>query len=163
MAAFVRGETDILVATTVIEVGVDVPNATLMVIEDADRFGLSQLHQLRGRVGRGKDKAWCVLLSGSRNEETRQRLKALCATNDGFRIAEKDLELRGPGDFFGQRQHGLPQLRVADLAGDTRVLYEAKEAAEQLLAEDPELRRPEHRPVLDRVHRLFAENPDIFN
>ena len=163
MAAFVRGETDILVATTVIEVGVDVPNATLMVIEDADRFGLSQLHQLRGRVGRGSDKAWCVLISGNRNPETRQRLKALCATNDGFRLAEKDLELRGPGDFFGQRQHGLPQLRVADLAGDTRVLYEAREAAEQLLGEDPELERPEHRPVLERVRRLFAENPDIFN
>ena len=163
MEAFVRGETDILVATTVIEVGVDVPNATLMVIEDADRFGLSQLHQLRGRVGRGKDKAWCVLLSGTRNPETRQRLKALCATNDGFQIAEKDLELRGSGDFFGRRQHGLPQLRVADLAGDTRVLYEAKEAAEQLLKEDPELRWPEHRPVLDRVRRLFEENPDIFN
>ena len=100
MAAFVRGETDILVATTVIEVGVDVPNATLMVIEDADRFGLSQLHQLRGRVGRGREKAWCILLSSNRNQETRQRLKALCATNDGFQIAEKDLELRGPGDFF---------------------------------------------------------------
>ena len=163
MSAFVRGETDILVATTVIEVGVDVPNATLMVIEDADRFGLSQLHQLRGRVGRGRDKAWCVLLSGTRNPETRQRLKALCATNDGFRIAEKDLELRGPGDFFGHRQHGLPQLRVADLAGDTRVLYEAREAAEQLLQKDPELEAPEHRLVLERVRRLFAENPDIFN
>ena len=163
MSAFVRGETDILVATTVIEVGVDVPNTTLMVIEDADRFGLSQLHQLRGRVGRGKDKAWCVLLSANRNPETWQRLKALCATNDGFQIAEKDLELRGPGDFFGHRQHGLPQLRVADLAGDTRVLYEAKEAAEELLRGDPGLEKPEHRPVLERVRRLFAENPDIFN
>ena len=163
MAAFLRRETDILVSTTVIEVGVDAPNATLMVIEDADRFGLSQLHQLRGRVGRGSAKAYCVLLSSNRNEETRQRLKALCATNDGFRIAEKDLELRGPGDFFGQRQHGLPQLQVADLAGDTRVLYEAREAAEQMLAEDPALERPEHRPVLARVRRLFDENPDIFN
>ena len=163
MAAFVRGETDILVATTVIEVGVDVPNATLMVIEDADRFGLSQLHQLRGRVGRGREKAWCILLSSNRNQETRQRLKALCATNDGFQIAEKDLELRGPGDFFGRRQHGLPQLRVADLAGDTRVLYEAREAARALLEEDPALERPEHAPVRARVRRLFEENPDIFN
>ena len=163
MAAFVRGETDILVSTTVIEVGVDVPNATLMVIEDADRFGLSQLHQLRGRVGRGGEKSWCVLLSHTRNQETRQRLRALCATNDGFQIAEKDLELRGPGDFFGRRQHGLPQLRVADLAGDTRVLYEAKEAAEELLRDDPGLEQPEHRPVLERVRRLFAENPDSFN
>lgn len=163
MAAFVRGETDILVSTTVVEVGVDVPNATLMVVEDADRFGLSQLHQLRGRVGRGGAKAYCVLRSDTRNEETRRRLKALCATNDGFEIAEKDLELRGPGDFFGARQHGLPQLKVADLAGDTRVLYEAKEAAQRLLRGDPELRRPEHRPVLERVRRLFEEKPDIFN
>ena len=163
MAAFVRGETDILVSTTVIEVGVDVPNATLMVIEDADRFGLSQLHQLRGRVGRGREKSWCILLSSSRSEETRQRLKALCATGDGFQIAEKDLELRGPGDFFGRRQHGLPHLRVADLAGDTRVLYEAREAARQLLEEDPALERDEHAPVRERVRRLFEENPDIFN
>ena len=163
MAAFLSGETDVLVSTTVIEVGVDVPNATLMVIEDADRFGLSQLHQLRGRVGRGSAKAYCVLLSATKNEDTRQRLKALCATNDGFKIAEKDLELRGPGDFFGSRQHGLPQLQVADLAGDTRVLYEAKEAAEALLSGDPELERPEHWPIRERVRRLFEENPDIFN
>ena len=163
MAAFSAGETDILVATTVIEVGVDVPNATLMVIENADRFGLSQLHQLRGRVGRGKAKSYCVLLSANRSSETRQRLKALCATNDGFKIAEKDLELRGPGDFFGSRQHGLPQLQVADLAGDTRVLAEAKEAAEALLADDPELEKPENQPVLKHIRTLFEENPDIFN
>ena len=163
MAAFSAGETDILVATTVIEVGVDVPNATLMVIENADRFGLSQLHQLRGRVGRGKAKSYCVLLSANRSSETRQRLKALCATNDGFKIAEKDLELRGPGDFFGSRQHGLPQLQVADLAGDTRVLAEAKEAAEALLADDPELEKPENQPVLNHIRTLFEENPDIFN
>ena len=163
MTAFSAGETDILVATTVIEVGVDVPNATLMVIENADRFGLSQLHQLRGRVGRGKAKSYCVLLSANRSSETRQRLKALCATNDGFKIAEKDLELRGPGDFFGSRQHGLPQLQVADLAGDTRVLAEAKEAAEALLADDPELEKPENQPVLKHIRTLFEENPDIFN
>ena len=163
MAAFSAGEADILVATTVIEVGVDVPNATLMVIENADRFGLSQLHQLRGRVGRGKAKSYCVLLSANRSSETRQRLKALCATNDGFKIAEKDLELRGPGDFFGSRQHGLPQLQVADLAGDTRVLAEAKEAAEALLADDPELKKSENQPVLNHIRTLFEENPDIFN
>ena len=163
MAAFAGGEADILVSTTVIEVGVDVPNATLMVIENADRFGLSQLHQLRGRVGRGKAKSYCVLLSANRSSETRQRLKALCATNDGFKIAEKDLELRGPGDFFGSRQHGLPQLQVADLAGDTRVLAEAKEAAEALLADDPELEKPENQPVLNHIRTLFEENPDIFN
>ena len=163
MGRFLAGEVDVLVSTTVIEVGVDAPNATLMVIEDADRFGLSQLHQLRGRVGRGSAKAYCVLMSSSRNEETRRRLKALCATNDGFQIAEQDLELRGPGDFFGSRQHGLPQLQVADLAGDTRLLYEAKTAAEELLREDPELERPEHRPVRERVKRLFEANADIFN
>ena len=163
MGRFLAGEVDVLVATTVIEVGVDAPNATLMVIEDADRFGLSQLHQLRGRVGRGSAKAYCVLMSSSRKEDTRRRLKVLCATNDGFRIAEQDLELRGPGDFFGARQHGLPQLQVADLAGDTRLLYEAKSAAEELLATDPELEQPEHRPVRDRVRRLFEENADIFN
>ena len=163
MTAFLSGQTDILISTTVIEVGVDAPNATLMVIENADRFGLSQLHQLRGRVGRGSAKAYCVLVSSSRNEETRQRMKALCATNDGFQIAEKDLELRGPGDFFGSRQHGLPQLQVADLAGDTRVLYEARQAAQQLLAEDPELTKPENRVIRDRVRRLFEENADMFN
>ena len=112
MASFAAGEADILVATTVIEVGVDVPNATLMVIENADRFGLSQLHQLRGRVGRGSAKAWCVLVSDNKNPETRQRLRTLCGTNDGFRIAEADLQQRGPGDFFGSRQHGLPVFRV---------------------------------------------------
>ncbi len=163
MAAFGRGETHILVATTVIEVGVDVANATLMVIENADRFGLSQLHQLRGRVGRSEHKSYCVLVSGNRNPETRQRLKALCATNDGFQIAEEDLKLRGPGDFFGQRQHGLPPLRVADLAGDVQLLQEAQEAAKELLKADPDLSLPEHRGVRDKVRSLFENNPDIFN
>lgn len=163
MSAFARGELDILVATTVIEVGVDVPNATLMVIENAERFGLSQLHQLRGRVGRGSSQSYCVLVSSARGQETRQRLKALCATNDGFQIAEEDLKLRGPGDFFGARQHGLPPLRVADLAGDTRVLYEARDAAQALLERDPELSAPEHRTMRERVRQLFEANPDIFN
>lgn len=163
MSAFSRGELDILVATTVIEVGVDVPNATLMVVENAERFGLSQLHQLRGRVGRGGSQSYCVLVSSARAEETRKRLKTLCATNDGFRIAEEDLKLRGPGDFFGARQHGLPPLKVADLAGDTRVLYEAKDAARALLEQDPELAWPEHRRLERRVRELFAANPDIFN
>ncbi len=163
MAAFSAGELDILVSTTVIEVGVDVPNATLMVVENAERFGLSQLHQLRGRVGRGAAKSYCVLLSSSRNPETRQRIKALCATNDGFKIAEEDLKLRGPGDFFGARQHGLPQLRVANLADDLQVLQEAREAAETLLAADPNLEKPENRRVRARVQSLFEQNPNIFN
>ena len=127
MAAFARGEADVLVATTVIEVGVDVPNATLMIIEDADRFGLSQLHQLRGRVGRGKDKSYCILTSQTRNPETRQRMKAFCATTDGFKIAEEDLRLRGPGDFFGSRQSGLPAFRVASLSCDLETLKQTNQ------------------------------------
>ena len=163
MAAFSKGELDLLVATTVIEVGVDVPNATLIVIENAERFGLSQLHQLRGRVGRGRDKSYCVLVSSAQGQDARQRMKALCATNDGFRIAEEDLKLRGPGDFFGSRQHGLPPLKVADLAGDTRVLYEAKDAAQELLERDPELALPEHRGIRLKVEQLFEANRDTFN
>ncbi len=163
MSAFGRGEVDVLVSTTVVEVGVDVPNANLMVIENADRFGLSQLHQLRGRVGRGQWQSYCVLITDNRTPETRERLRCFCQTTDGFKIAEKDLELRGPGDFFGQRQHGLPVLRAADLAGDTRVLKEAQQAANALLARDPGLSAPEDRPVMEKVRRLFHEEGDIFN
>ena len=163
MAAFTAGETNILVSTTVIEVGVDVPNASLIIIENADRYGLSQLHQLRGRVGRGKHQSWCVLVSDNRSPDTRARLKVLTQTNDGFQIAEEDLKLRGPGDFFGERQHGLPALRVADLETDTRVLKEAQDAAAEVLAADPDLARPEHCPLLEKVRRLFAEDPDRFN
>ena len=163
MAAFARGETHILVSTTVVEVGVDVPNATLMIVENADRYGLSQLHQLRGRVGRGEHQSWCVLVSDNRSPETRARLKVLVDTADGFRIAEEDLKLRGPGDFFGRRQHGLPALRMADLNTDTRVLKEARDAAVALLSADPDLSRPEHRPLQEKVRRLFEENPDMFN
>ena len=163
MDAFHRGEIDVLVSTTVVEVGVDVPNATLMIIENADRFGLSQLHQLRGRVGRGEWQSYCVLLSSNRSPETRERLRYFCSTTDGFKIAEKDLELRGPGDFFGARQHGLPVLKAADLAGDTRVLKEAQEAAEALLEADPGLKSPENRVLMERVRTLFSEDGDIFN
>ena len=163
MAAFAAGETDVLVATTVIEVGVDVPNASLMIVENAERFGLSQLHQLRGRVGRGKHQSWCILVSDDRAPETRARLRVLTGTTDGFKIAEEDLKLRGPGDFFGARQHGLPTFRVADLNTDTRVLKEAQEAAGEVLAADPDLSRPEHRPLLDKVRKLFEEDPDMFN
>lgn len=163
MTAFAGGGLDVLVATTVVEVGVDVPNASLMVIENAERFGLSQLHQLRGRVGRGQWQSYCVLVTGSRSQETLERLRYFTKTTDGFKIAEKDLELRGPGDFFGQRQHGLPTLQAANLAGDTRVLKEAQEAAEELLGADPDLSAPEHRSVMAKVKRLFAEDGDIFN
>ncbi len=132
MRAFKDGETDILVSTTVIEVGVDVPNATVMLVENADRFGLSQLHQLRGRVGRGKDQSYCILITDNANEESRKRLKALTATSDGFEISEMDLKLRGPGDFFGEAQHGLPRLKIADIAADSELLDAAGNEARSL-------------------------------
>ena len=163
MEDFAAGRTHVLVSTTVIEVGVDVPNASLMIIENADRFGLSQLHQLRGRVGRGQHQSYCVLVSGNRNEMTRKRLKTLCATTDGFVIAEEDLKLRGPGDFFGARQHGLPQLKLASLEGDMRLLHQAQAAARGVLADDPDLSHPDHAPIRRRVEELFRENRDIFN
>lgn len=163
MAAFAAGESDILVSTTVVEVGVDVPNATCMVVENADRFGLSQLHQLRGRVGRGKAKSYCILLSDSQNEETRARLKVMTQTNDGFRISREDLRLRGPGDFFGQRQHGLPAMKIADLSCDMRLLDEAQTAARQLMERDPELTDPAHRPLRRRIRQLFDTNADMLN
>ena len=163
MAAFAAGEVDVLVATTVVEVGVDVPNAALIIIENAERFGLSQLHQLRGRVGRGKHQSYCVLVTSSKSEAARERLRALCATNDGFQIAEEDLRLRGPGDFFGKRQHGLPQLKVADFAADVDLLQQAKQAAEALVAADPGLDRPEHAPLRRRVRKMFEQEPEIFN
>ena len=161
MSAFAARETDILVSTTVIEVGVDVPNAAVMVVENAERFGLSQLHQLRGRVGRGSWQSYCVLISDNRNEETRQRLKVMTRTCDGFQIAEEDLRLRGPGDFFGQRQHGLPGLRVADIGCDTQLLREAQGAAEALLARDPELKSCP--ATAERMEELFAEAADTLN
>ena len=163
MAAFVAGETDILVSTTVIEVGVDVPNAALMVVENAERFGLSQLHQLRGRVGRGSHKSWCILVSDAKGEDARARLKAMCATNDGFRISEEDLRLRGPGDFFGSRQHGLPEMHIADLCADMNVLHDAQDAARALLAADPALSAPDNAALAAQVERLFAANAGTIN
>lgn len=163
MARFVAGEIDILVATTVIEVGVDVPNASLMVVENAERFGLSQLHQLRGRVGRGTHKSYCVLFSDTDNEISKARLKAMTETNDGFKISEEDLKLRGPGDFFGARQHGLPEMRLADLGMDMRVLSEAQEAAQHLLKADPELRASDNVRLKARIDQLFEINGSAFN
>ena len=163
MASFARGEADVMVATTVIEVGVDVPNATLMVIEDADRFGLSQLHQLRGRVGRGKAKSYCILTSRNRNSETLQRLKALCKTTDGFKIAEEDLKLRGPGDFFGSRQSGLPAFRVADLSFDLATLKEAQQASGQWIDTYGASDLPEAAALRERIGELFLRAEGTMN
>ena len=163
MADFAAGNADVLVATTVIEVGVDVPNATLMVIEDADRFGLSQLHQLRGRVGRGSAKSNCILVSQSKNPETVSRLKALCNTNDGFKIAEEDLRLRGPGDFFGSRQSGLPVFRVANLACDLKTLKEAQTASAQWIEEMGTENTPEGEALRRRIGEMFRRSEGTMN
>ncbi len=163
MAAFVAGDIQILVATTVIEVGVDVPNASLMIVENAERFGLSQLHQLRGRVGRGSHKSYCILVSDSDSPELRSRLDIMCKTGDGFKISEEDLRLRGPGDFFGSRQHGLPEMHVADLGADVNVLQQAQEESRRLLEKDPELELPEHRALRERVDKLYEANSAGFN
>ena len=163
MASFARGEADVMVATTVIEVGVDVPNATLMVIEDADRFGLSQLHQLRGRVGRGRAKSYCILTSHNKNQETLQRLKALCKTTDGFRIAEEDLKLRGPGDFFGSRQSGLPAFRVADLSFDLATLKEAQQASAEWIDAYGDSDLPEAAALRARIGDLFLRAEGTMN
>ena len=163
MAAFARHEADILVATTVVEVGVDVPNATLMVIEDADRFGLSQLHQLRGRVGRGSAKSYCILTSHNKNPETLQRLKAFCKTNDGFKIAEEDLRLRGPGDFFGSRQSGLPVFRVANLSCDLLTLKQAQQASADWIDAQGTADTPEAKALRDRIGQLFLRSQGTMN
>lgn len=155
MDDFKSGRLDALVSTTVIEVGVDVPNATVMVIENAERYGLSALHQLRGRVGRGAAESWCFLVSDNVSESVQKRLKFLCSTSDGFAVAQYDLETRGPGDFFGSRQHGLPTLQIADLMNDTRTLHAAQSEAVALLAEDPLLERPEHALLARQVEQMF--------
>lgn len=163
MGAFAAGQLDVLVSTTVIEVGVNVPNATLMVVEDANRFGLSQLHQLRGRVGRGKRQSYCIFFGADKGENARARLEILSGTSDGFEVARADLAQRGPGDFFGARQHGLPPLHVADLAGDLALLQSAQEEAASLLAESPALAEyPLLRKRVERMFRSTAEG-EIFN
>ncbi len=163
MASFAAGQADVLVATTVIEVGVDVPNATLMVIEDADRFGLSQLHQLRGRVGRGGAKSYCILTSHNQNSETNQRLKALCKTTDGFKIAEEDLRLRGPGDFFGSRQSGLPGFRAANLSLDLQTLKDAQQASAAWIDTQGIADTPESIALRSRVGELFLRAQGTLN
>lgn len=161
MASFRRGEIHILVATSVIEVGIDVPNASVMVIENADRFGLAQLHQLRGRVGRGAHRSYCILMASPTTEEGRRRMAVLAATGDGFRIAQEDLRLRGPGEILGTRQHGLPDLRVADLTADLFLLEEARNVAGEILRGDPRLSHPEHRGLRASVLRRFVDGGSL--
>ncbi len=163
MRTFLDGTLDILVSTTVVEVGVDVPNASLMVVENAERFGLSQLHQLRGRVGRGQHKSYCILFSDAENEVSKERLKVLEQTTDGFKISEEDLRLRGPGDFFGARQHGLPEMHIASLCTDVRILRDAQDAANALLADDPLLQKPENAKLKARIDEVFAESEGTLN
>lgn len=158
MERFLAEEINILVSTTVIEVGVDVPNATVMVIENAERFGLSQLHQLRGRVGRGGEKSYCILFCDSKSEVAKERVRVMCETSDGFKIAERDLELRGPGEFFGVRQHGLPEFKISNLATDMRLLKTAQEAAIDIFNTDPDLSSPENEALKDAVMRKFSES-----
>ena len=158
MRDFKDKKTDILVSTTVIEVGVDVPNATVMVIENADRFGLSQLHQLRGRVGRGEYSSFCILITDNVSEESRSRLKIMSKTSDGFVISEEDLKMRGPGDFFGSRQHGLPKLRIADMSEDIEILRKAQLCAEEILRRDEKLRTPENKGLRELIDRLFEDD-----
>ena len=158
MAAMKAHELDLLVCTTVVEVGVDVPNATLILIENADRFGLAQLHQLRGRVGRGQAQSYCILVTDSRREDARERLKVMSRTVNGFAIAEEDLKLRGPGDFFGHAQHGMPPLMQAAFCSNMPLVSETQMAAKSLLEQDPELRSPALQPLRTAVLQLFEKN-----
>ncbi len=157
MKAFSSGDVQILVATTVVEVGVDVPNATIMVIENAERFGLSQLHQLRGRIGRGSKKSFCVLVSDSKSESSRNRLEIMKKNSNGFKIADEDLKARGPGDFFGERQHGLPALKIADMLQDMETLHLAQKCAGEILAEDSNLDLQKNKPLCDNINKMFSE------
>ena len=158
MAGFVSGHIKILVATTVVEVGVDVPNASVMIIENAERFGLSQLHQLRGRVGRGKVQSYCVLVSDSESETARERLQIMKKYSDGFKIADEDLKQRGPGDFFGNRQHGLPELKIADMLSNTEILAECRRCADDILKEDFRLDLPKYAPLAKKITQMFSES-----
>ncbi len=160
MKDFAEGKTQLLIATTVIEVGVDVPNAVIMVIENAEMFGLSQLHQLRGRVGRGKEKSTCILISDAQNDEAKTRLNVMCKTSDGFKIADEDLKLRGPGDFFGSRQHGLPKMKIANLLNDMQTLKEAQNEAKKVLLDDPKLKKKENEFLRKAVINLYEKMKD---
>lgn len=161
MDKFKNNEISILISTTVVEVGVDVPNATLMVIENAERFGLAQLHQLRGRVGRGKYKSYCILKYEGKSEVVKQRMQIMQQSNDGFVISEKDLELRGPGDFFGTMQHGVPEFKVANLYTDIKIMKSAQEAVKEILEDDPYLEKAENIKLKEKVDKLFDKRLEI--
>lgn len=161
MESFSQGLIDILVATVVIEVGINVPNATLMIIENAERFGLAQLHQLRGRVGRGTHQSYCFLITDMKSELGKQRAEIIESSSDGFYIAEKDLEMRGPGEFFGTKQHGLPELTIADLAKHLPILNGLKDDVKDMLQVDPQLQAPENHLVLQGVSRMFGRLESI--
>lgn len=163
MSRFVAGTCKILVSTTVIEVGINVPNATLMILENAERFGLSQLHQLRGRVGRGEKQSYCILVSSSKSEKTQERLSFFCSTTDGFEISNKDLELRGPGDFFGDMQHGLPKMQIADCTNDLELLTLSHTCAKRMLSFDPFLEKDYNQKIRKHVENLFLREGTIFN
>jgi len=157
MQKFLKGEIDILVSTTVVEVGVNVPNATLMVVENAERFGLAQLHQLRGRVGRGPHQSYCILYNESKSQIAKERMKVMQETTDGFVISEKDLLIRGPGEFFGTRQHGLPDLKIANLYRDMEILKKAQEAAQEILKRDRNLFMEENLKLKEKIAEKFIE------
>ena len=161
MREFANGNIQILVATVVVEVGIDVPNAAVMMIENAERFGLSQLHQLRGRIGRGQFKSTCVLVSDAQGEDSKKRLDVMCRTTDGFVIAEEDLKQRGPGDFLGSRQHGLPEMKLANIVNDTKILYAAQKQAEDILLADPELAFPEHKKLRNLMEKMFGRFGEV--
>ena len=161
MERFKKHEIDILISTTVIEVGVDVPNSNIMVIENAERFGLAQLHQLRGRVGRGDYQSYCILKFEGKSETVRKRMKVMCETNDGFVISEKDLELRGSGDFFGTMQHGLPEFKIANLFQDVDMLKMVQSVAMKILLDDPKLEKPENKLLKDLIKDKFTKRIEI--
>ena len=161
MEGFGRGEIQILVSTTVIEVGIDVPNATVMMVENAERFGLAQLHQLRGRVGRGQYQSYCIFMSGSRSKETKKRLEILNSSNDGFYIASEDLKLRGPGDLFGIRQSGLMNFKIGDVFQDAGILQKAAAAAGEILEDSPELAGKNYQKLETHVERYLSRSVDF--
>ena len=160
MERFAAGDIQILISTTVIEVGINVPNATVMMVENAERFGLAQLHQLRGRVGRGSAQSYCIFMSGSKGKETRKRLEVLNKSNDGFYIASEDLKLRGPGDLFGIRQSGILEFRMGDVFQDSAVLGQASEAAGRLLKEDPQLLDPLYEGIRKKLEHIISQSSE---